>query len=112
MAKRGRKSPRRWFSTRRHRRGKTKIPLAPIIGLAGTVLGGKGETTLSLIQGGNFAGALYRTCINFTGYDPATGNWNWQSMNLEPLLVGCAVHWAAGKFGLNRAIRKIPAVNI
>jgi hypothetical protein len=109
-APRRRYSPRRWFGKRR-RRGSRRIPLAPVLGLAGTVLGGKNESTLSLIQGGNWQGAFNRVCINMTGYDPATGGWDWKLMNWEPTIAGLLVHMTIGKL-VNKHIRKIPYVNI
>jgi len=113
MAKRGRKSSRRWFG-RKRRAGKRKISIAVVGGLAGTALGGhcdSSDTTFAKLQAGDFMGAGDRVITNFTGYSISHGAWDWRWINWEPLAAGIIVHMTLGRFA-NKYLKKVPYVNI
>jgi len=65
---------------------------------------------------GDFEGAFDDLSIKYTGYSPRSGQWNARGMQggLLPLLIGFAIHWIAGKLGVNRALGRagVPILRI
>ncbi len=60
------------------------------------------------------SGAGEQLVRGLTGYSPKNGNWSWDYLKgtLIPALAGPLVHKLANKFGVNRALRAVPFVNI
>ena len=106
----GKRSSRRWFG-RKRKAGKKKISIAVVGGLAGTILGGKGATTMEHIQSGDYVHAGMRVITNLTGYSMDLNRWDWQWINWEPLAAGIIVHMTLGRFA-NKYLRKVPYVNL
>jgi len=104
-----RRSPR-FF--RKSYRKKMTIPLAPVVGFAGTILGGE---MIPAIQNGNVVEMAKWLKYNLTGVYPE-GNFNFQGLiqNWTPTIIGMGVHIAANKFGLNRMLAnaKVPYVRV
>jgi hypothetical protein len=116
MAGRPRRSFRRGFKSKR-------IPLLPLIGVAGTTL------IPALFGGGDYAGAINAAqtggigegvkefidvlSIQTTGYKPSDGsNWGWTkpTTTWTTIILSMLGHYAMNKLGVNRSIAKIPMV--
>lgn len=85
------------------RRAKTTIPVAVIAGfmpLAGRAITG--------YQGNGLYGVGDGILSGLTGYSTFDKKWHPDIMaaNVGPIVAGFAVHWAAGKFGINRALAR------
>lgn len=107
---------------RRHLASK-RIPLLPIVGVAGTTL------IPALFGGGGFDGAINIAqskgigegvkefidvlSIQTTGYKPSDGsNWGWTrpTSTWTTIILSMLGHYAANKLGVNRTLAKIPMV--
>lgn len=104
---------------RKYRRKRTrKIPLAPTLGLIGTVLSarhpaaGEGDTLVYKLTQGNMQGALNDVSGAFLGVD-ANGNISWETIvrTWSPLAIGIGLHMTLGRFA-NKYLKKVPYVNI
>ena len=103
---------------RRRAASKKKIPLAPVIGLVGTVLGAKhpfaadGDTMVSKLMAGDMSGAAKDFAPAFTGMADGKMHWGTLLATWAPLFVGVGIHTAASKLGVNRALSGVPFVNV
>ena len=105
---------RSWI--RRRGRGKRKISIAVVGGLAGTALTpnvGHGAGTIGYLQAGQLDYALGNIVENLTGYDMQSGQWRMESLvrGITPLAAGVAVHMTVGRFA-NKYLSKVPYVNV
>lgn len=106
-----RKMARRRYKKRRKRKTRT-IPLAPIIGFFGPLLGAKygGKGIIDHIKEGDFTNAAKDACVLTTGFDPVWGTFNIQRAEaLKGLLIGILVHKVAGYLGANRVFSNLPS---
>jgi len=98
---------------RKSYRKKMTIPIAPVMGLVGTVMG-NGALYNEIISG-NMDGAYKWLRFNLTGID-GNGKFNVMSLvqNWSPTIAGVGVHIAANKLGLNRMLAnaKVPYVRV
>lgn len=94
---------------KRSRRNSRKIPLAPIVGLLASPP--ISQSIASLMQGN--VNAAMGQIKGLVGCD-WNGNFNGALLAQfwTPILAGIAVHYIASKTGLNRAISKVPLVQI
>jgi hypothetical protein len=100
---------RRYFGRKRRHSGPKKIPVLPIIGvLAAPGIYNAGLRTLA----GDFPGA-WSWLRNVVGIDNSNNfNMTMAFQNWTPILAGILAHKAASMLGVNRAIRKLPYVNL
>jgi len=105
---------------RRYSRSLT-IPLAPIAGLvAGLTMPPREgrESVLTNVLQGDWQNAFNALTMVYTGYDPVTGEWSFESLKrgLLPLIGGFLVHKFVGGSPLNvnriLARHKIPLIRI
>ena len=110
--KKYRSRPRRFYSAVRRRSQKMTIPIAPVLGLTGTILGAR---VLPRAMEGNYAQALMELRLNVTGVD-GNGNFNpgYLVQSWLPTVAGVLVHMAATKFGVNRMLAnaRVPYVRV
>lgn len=87
------------------------IPIAPVAGLAAGL-----SFPAEALMRGDWLSAAYRVCSSYTGYDPQAQTWSMDNLKrgLMPLMIGFAIHWIAGKIGVNRMLgrAKIPLIRI
>lgn len=123
MAKRRRYSfpRRRRRSFRPYHKAKRKIPLAPMIGLAATIISAKhpyasaGDTMSGKLIAGDFKGAMADIPGAFMGVtndgkfhlDTVVATWT-------PLIAGVLIHKFVGgrPLNVNSAIKNVPYINI
>ena len=88
------------------------LPLAVVAGLAG----GLSPTISVAMRGQGPYAAFNELSRDFTGFDPATGSWDWTDLQrgLVPVLAGFIVHAVASKIGVNRALgrARVPFIRI
>lgn len=94
-----------------HKRASMTLPMAVILGfypLANQGLAG--------FQAGGLKGAAKQMTLALTGFnaDDSKFYFEWLKAGLVPILAGAGVHWAANKFGINRALARsgIPLLRI
>lgn len=108
MAKKRHYARRAYRKIRRSTAGK-KIPLAVVLGIVG---GPAVSNSIISMSQGDWPGAL-NWAKSFVGITP-TGTFDFDRLknNMLPLTAGILVHKLAGMSGVNRAIRKIPYVQV
>lgn len=95
-----------------HKRVKTRISLAIIAGLAPTAMyaykGFKDGATPGPVE------ASARLVARLTGYSITEDRWKYHELvsGWWPILMGVGIHKLANKFGVNRALRSIPYIQI
>jgi len=110
--KTSKKTTRRRFglARRKRKRGARKftIPLAPVLGLAA----GMAAPAQKILAGDLNTGIAWLS-MNYTGFDPRTGNWSLEAMKagLLPLAIGLLVHKFVGGAPLN-ANRMLAQANV
>ena|SRR2546425_7805283 len=88
------------------------LPLAVVAGVAG----GLSPTISIAMRGQGPYAAFNELSRDFTGFDPASGTWDWRDLQkgLVPVFAGFFVHALASKFGVNRSLgrAKVPFIRI
>jgi len=109
-----RKRLRRYYPRFRRfrRRPSMTIPIAPVAGL----LAGLTEPAKRAMYG-DFDGAVDELCHAYLGYSYRSKTWvgiDSMKRGLLPLVIGFAVHWVAGRLGVNRLLAraKVPLIRI
>ncbi len=110
---------RRYYPRRRRSRRSKKIPLAPTMGLIGTIFSARhpwaaaGDTMMSKALRGDLQGAAADLPFAFSGVDP-DGKFHMDRVIATwlPTIAGVAIHMIAAKTGLNRALARVPWINI
>ena len=104
---------------KRRASSKKKIPLAPVIGLLGTVMSAKhpyagdGDTMVAKLIGGDMKGAMNDLSPAFTGIAGGKMHWGTLAGTWAPVIVGCLIHkYVGGSLGVNRMIKNVPFVNV
>lgn len=96
---------------RRHARAKMTIPLAVVAGFVPL-----GVFAYEGYLAGGFANAGRRIAQRLTGYDSTANVFIAKELmaGWGPIVTGFAVHWFAGKMGINRALgrAKIPLLRL
>ena len=117
------KAPRkvkRKMAKKKRRRTSRTIPLAPVIGLIGTVATAKhpwaasGDTMIHKVFDGNLEGAVNDIPGAFLGIADDGLHWDTLVHTWSPLFVGFGIHWIAGLMGINRVLgrAKIPLIRV
>lgn len=94
------------------------LPIAPIAGLLGAVVGARPgwNSVAGAVQKGDWNDAGNVMVNYFTGYNPKSGKWEWESLKvgLIPIVAGFAVHFVASKLGINRMLgrARVPVIRI
>jgi hypothetical protein len=99
-------------STKKHHRSEKRFSLGIIAGLLPAAIHLKDAYKV-----GGLPAMAQHTAIITTGYDPVGGTWGYDlpiKYLYGPLLMGGLAHKLAGKFGINRMIRRsgIPYIEI
>lgn len=116
MARRRRRSIRRYFPRRRRGRADRRIPILPLAGLAAGLMSANRNGGIQQITSGDFSGGLQNLSrelvVNATGYDYVAQGWM-PSRLLEfygPIIAGAVGSKVATWTGANRYMKRIPFI--